>query len=421
MAGEVLLRLLLLGLIGKKTTLYLTFVIESINILFLYFIFFLNVMPMLCCTGVVTPQVEKPLYPKAGTESTAIDDGSSPPITLQRSFVYFGRAYDKIYVNHNGHLTFNSPYSSYSPERFPLNGPIDIIAPFWTDLDNREMGKILYNQYTSGMVLQKATQDINTYFPNLNFKAEWVFVATWNEVAYYPNSRTKTTAQAVLISGGQNSFVLMNYGIIASTSRKVQAGYDTINSEHHYTLPGSFSSAATGSNSNFRLSSNVNVPGRWAFRTDNGTTGCTFNGEPVQLGDSFWSDSTCAQKCTCTTTGLQCSNQPCSFSQVCMPDSFQFSCQSVQRRTCTVSGDPHYYTFDNKVFHFQGTCTYVLSEQCQNELPYFRVEGKNEHLGSTRVSWTGLVKVFVYNETIELVKRTTGKAKVSKDTSLNTS
>ncbi|KAF6732039.1 IgGFc-binding protein [Oryzias melastigma] len=223
----------------------------------------------------------------------------------------------------------------------------------------------------------------------------------------------KTTAQAVLISGGQNSFVLMNYGIIASTSRKVQAGYDTINSEHHYTLPGSFSSAATGSNSNFRLSSNVNVPGRWAFRTHNGTTGCTFNGEPVQLGDSFWSDSSCAQKCTCTRAGLQCSNQPCSFSQVCMPDSFQFSCQSVQRRTCTVSGDPHYYTFDNKVFHFQGTCTYVLSEQCQNELPYFRVEAKNEHLGSTRVSWTGLVKVFVYNETIELVKRTTGKAKVN--------
>uniref|UniRef100_H2LLR8 VWFD domain-containing protein n=1 Tax=Oryzias latipes TaxID=8090 RepID=H2LLR8_ORYLA len=148
-----------------------------------------------------------------------------------------------------------------------------------------------------------------------------------------------------------------------------------------------------------------------------GSCGCQYEGfyysEPVQLGDSFWSDSSCAQKCTCTRAGLQCSNQPCSFSQVCMPASFQFSCQTVPRRTCTISGDPHYYTFDDKVFSFQGTCTYVLSEQCQNELPYFRVEGKNEHFGNTRVSWTGLVKVFVYNETIELVKRTTGKAKVN--------
>uniref|UniRef100_A0A096M0V5 VWFD domain-containing protein n=1 Tax=Poecilia formosa TaxID=48698 RepID=A0A096M0V5_POEFO len=153
--------------------------------------------------------------------------------------------------------------------------------------------------------------------------------------------------------------------------------------------------------------------GNKRIQLDHGSRGCTFNDLPVQLGDSFWSDSTCAQKCTCTNQGLQCSSNPCSFSQICRPGAFQYSCQTVQRRTCTVSGDPHYYTFDESVFHFQGTCTYVLSEQCQNGLPYYRVEGKNEHRGSTRVSWTRLVKVFVHNETIELVKGHEGQAKVN--------
>ena len=186
-----------------------------------------------------------PLYPVSGTSSPASDDGSSPRITLQRPFVYFGQTYNYIYVcriirqnnlpvlyfpiewnvhttdyqlynktfshwiieyyitklqlmivdsylqvNQNGHLTFTAALSSYTPQRFPMHGSRDIIAPFWTDLDNRENGHIYYNQFTSGSVLQQATQDINTYFPSINFNANWVFVATWYGVAYYPNTRT---------------------------------------------------------------------------------------------------------------------------------------------------------------------------------------------------------------------------------------
>ncbi|XP_047233615.1 alpha-tectorin-like isoform X7 [Girardinichthys multiradiatus] len=363
-------------------------------------------------TGVTSPTAG-PLYPISGTTSSQSDDGSSPLIQLLQTFNYFGQSYSQIYVNHNGHLTFDAPLGSYVPQQFPMYGNRDIIAPFWTDLDNRGNGNIYYAQYTSGSLLQQVTQDINAYFPTLNFHATWIFIATWYEVAYFPMTGTRTTFQAVLTTNGQYSFVLMNYGSIASTLYSIQAGYDTTDSSNHFTIPGSFSSNATGPYSVFSLDSNVNVPGRWAFRVDHGSRGCTFNGQPVQRGDSFWSDSTCAQKCTCTRAGLQCSNDPCSFSQICLPTSFQYSCQTVQRRTCTISGDPHYYTFDNSVFHFQGTCTYVLSEQCQNELPYYRVEGKNEHRGSTHVSWTRLVKVFVYDETIELVKGHPGEAKVN--------
>lgn len=93
-------------------------------------------------------------------------------------------------VNHNGHLTFNAPWYRYTPAQFPLHGHRDIIAPFWTDLDNRGNGHVIYNQYTSGSVLQRATQDINAYFPRLHFSANWVFVATWYQVAYYPTTGT---------------------------------------------------------------------------------------------------------------------------------------------------------------------------------------------------------------------------------------
>uniref|UniRef100_A0A3B3YW40 NIDO domain-containing protein n=1 Tax=Poecilia mexicana TaxID=48701 RepID=A0A3B3YW40_9TELE len=223
-----------------------------------------------------------PLYPISGTISSRSDDGSSPAISLLRSFNYFGHSYSQIYVNHNGDLTFTGPYYSYTPQQFPMYGSTDIIAPFWTDLDNRGNGNIYYVQYTSGSLLQQVTQDINTYFPALNFQANWIFIATWHEVAYFPMTGTRTTFQAVLTTNGQYSFVLMNYGSIASTSRSIQAGYDTISSSHHFTIPGSLSSNATGPNSAFSLGSNVNIPGRWAFRVDHGSLVCHFNGKRTE-------------------------------------------------------------------------------------------------------------------------------------------
>lgn len=93
-------------------------------------------------------------------------------------------------VNNNGHLTFDGSFHSWTPYQFPSYGGRDIIAPFWTDIDNRGNGIISHRQYTSGSVLTEATQDINQYFPDLSFSATWVFVATWDRVAYYPYSGT---------------------------------------------------------------------------------------------------------------------------------------------------------------------------------------------------------------------------------------
>ncbi|XP_036420923.1 alpha-tectorin-like [Colossoma macropomum] len=351
-------------------------------------------------TGVTTSTGHFYPYGVGDSVNGRIDDGSSSTVFLVQPFTFFGKTYSQLYVNNNGHLTFDQPWSIYTPYQFPANGGRDLIAPFWTDLDNRGNGVVSYQQYTAGNVLTQATRDINQHFPQLYFNATWVFVATWDRVAYYPYSGTETSFQVVLISDGQLSFILMNYGQIAPTSRTVQAGYDTDDSSYYFSIPGSFQY----NYSIFTYSTNVNVTGRWAFRVDHGSQRCQFNNNPVPQGTSFWKDASCLERCTCTRRGLQCSSQPCTFSQACRRAAFQYSCQNIQRQTCTISGDPHYYTFDNQIFHFQGTCTYVLSEACGDGLPYFRVEGKNENRGSTRVSWTRLVRIFVYDEELELVK-----------------
>ncbi|XP_043109457.1 sushi, nidogen and EGF-like domain-containing protein 1 [Puntigrus tetrazona] len=212
------------------------------------------------------PAIFYPFGSAAGdTNSSALEDGSSPVIQLSSSFLFFGHSYQQIYVNNNGYLTFNQALSEYTPYSFPANRSQDIIAGLWTDLDNRVKGVVSYQQYINGGLLNRANQDIKTYFPDLNFIASWVFVATWDKVAYYALTNTETSFQIVLISGGNYSFILMNYGDIAVTEHPVQAGYDTISSTNYFVIPGSNLGSFI---SNLRNSSNVGVPGRWVFRVD---------------------------------------------------------------------------------------------------------------------------------------------------------
>ncbi|XP_026107745.1 sushi, nidogen and EGF-like domain-containing protein 1 [Carassius auratus] len=219
-------------------------------------------------TAKPAPAIFYPFGSTAGDKSNPVDDdGSSSVIQLSSPFLFFGRTYQQIYVNNNGHLTFDKPSSLYTPYSFPANRSQDIIAGLWTNLNNNVRGVISYQQYTNGNVLTRASQDINTHFPNLTSNASWVFVATWDKVAYFNLSSTETSFQVVLISDGNFSFILMNYGDIAVTEHPVQAGYDTVNSTDYFVIPGSNNGSII---SNLRNSSNVNVTGRWVFRVDGG-------------------------------------------------------------------------------------------------------------------------------------------------------
>ncbi|KAF1421139.1 Zonadhesin, partial [Spheniscus humboldti] len=137
--------------------------------------------------------------------------------------------------------------------------------------------------------------------------------------------------------------------------------------------------------------------------------GCWHNGQHYPVGSEFWTDNTCSSKCTCPARGskIQCSNASCPAGQYCGVQDGKPECLKQSYGICHVHSDPHYNTFDKVTHSFMGNCTYTLAKVCSNttSLPYFNVEAKNEHRGSTRVSYVREVLVEVYGERIAIVKK----------------
>ncbi|KAI2650042.1 Alpha-tectorin [Labeo rohita] len=196
-------------------------------------------------------------YGHGDTVNPISDDGSSGAISLQQPFKYFGRTHSRLFVNNNGFITFTEQMFSYVPF---LNSRRDIIAPMWTDLDNRRGGTISYREDTSSAVLVQVTAAVKQYFPNIPFTATSAFVATWDSVPYYSGGG-EATFQVVLVSSVHRSFILFNYGVIAATRQIWLAGYYTMDSVNSFTIP------AAGV-PELSSSSNINENGRWSFRVD---------------------------------------------------------------------------------------------------------------------------------------------------------
>ena len=94
-------------------------------------------------------------------------------------------------VNNNGVVSFDTRVSGFTPQPFPITGSA-LLSPYWGDVDTRGTGNVYYRGTTDSTVLNRASENIRSIFPEFNtplaltpFTATYLYIATWDHVGYF--------------------------------------------------------------------------------------------------------------------------------------------------------------------------------------------------------------------------------------------
>lgn len=147
------------------------------------------------------------------------DDGSSVALDLTSIFaegVQIGAiTYTTAYVNTNGNITFGNSLSTYTPSAIGSGSGLNIIAPFWADVDTRDTTDDQGNPLVNPGVV---SWDYNL--------ARDSFVVTWNDVGYFRTHWDKQNSfQMELIDRGCGAVeIIFRYGDMAWTTGDASGG-----------------------------------------------------------------------------------------------------------------------------------------------------------------------------------------------------
>uniref|UniRef100_A0A452S5Z3 Kielin cysteine rich BMP regulator n=1 Tax=Ursus americanus TaxID=9643 RepID=A0A452S5Z3_URSAM len=133
---------------------------------------------------------------------------------------------------------------------------------------------------------------------------------------------------------------------------------------------------------------------------------CAHQGRAVASGER-WAEDVCTT-CSCVAGTVRCQSQRCP-PLSCGPDeapalSPGSCCPRCLPRpaSCMAFGDPHYRTFDGRLLHFQGSCSYVLAKDCRGG--DFSVHVTNDNRGRRGVAWTREVAVLLGDVAVRLLQ-----------------
>jgi hypothetical protein len=101
-------------------------------------------------------------------------------IDLGYTFTLFGTAYDSLYVNTNGNVSFNSGISAYIPLG-PIGADQPVVSAWFGDVDTR-------NAATGGVYV-------------LNDSVAQQLIVTWDQVGYYNNHGDKLNSFQLVLRG----------------------------------------------------------------------------------------------------------------------------------------------------------------------------------------------------------------------------
>ena len=89
-------------------------------------------------------------------------------------------------VNNNGVISFQRAVFQFTPDSFPLSDDLELIAPYWADVDTRGAGTVWYRETDDAVLRARAAGDIQAAnISQSTFLPLQLFIATWDRVGYF--------------------------------------------------------------------------------------------------------------------------------------------------------------------------------------------------------------------------------------------